>query len=214
MTRSRAEVIASLTRDLRPTRRARRASVAAAAWLFGSTMLVTGLTVVMGPLRPDFMSQLLQSPRFASETAWGMLVAFAAAGGALDLAIPGRAGLWRRVGPGVLLLGAWASMLLYGLWDPALEPSMIGKRDHCSLEVVLYGSIPLVLGLLYVRGLAPLARAWTGALFAIAAGSVPALLMQLACMYDPSHALVHHLAPVAVLVAGGALGGPLILRRI
>jgi len=45
-------------------------------------------------------------------------------------------------------------------------------------------------------------------------GLILGLLMQLACMYLPEHALTHHVAPVAVLAALGAVLGPLVLRRI
>jgi len=53
-----------------------------------------------------------------------------------------------------------------------------------------------------------------GAVLGAAAGAIPGLLMQLACMYLPEHALTHHVAPVAALAALGAVLGPLVLRRI
>ena len=46
-----------------------------------------------------------------------------------------------------------------------------------------------------------------------AAGAVPALAMQLGCMYEPWHGLSLHLAPALVTAALGALVGWRILPR-
>jgi hypothetical protein len=91
---------------------------------------------------------------------------------------------------------------------------MQGKREGCWMEVLLCGVPPLLLGLALLRRLAPLSRAWTGALLGAAAGALPGLLMQLACMYVPAHILSHHLAPIAVVAGTGALLGAVMLRRI
>ena len=46
-----------------------------------------------------------------------------------------------------------------------------------------------------------------GALLGLAAGSLPALMMQIACMYSPEHILAFHIGPaLAVAGAGAALG--------
>jgi hypothetical protein len=47
-----------------------------------------------------------------------------------------------------------------------------------------------------------------------AAGAIPGLLMQLACLYIPSHVLIFHLAPALALALVGSLAGRLLLRRI
>ena len=47
-----------------------------------------------------------------------------------------------------------------------------------------------------------------------AAGAIPGLIMQFACMYVPSHILAFHVGPIAVLALLGAVLGPLLLRRI
>lgn len=91
---------------------------------------------------------------------------------------------------------------------------MLGKREFCAYETFLYGTPPMLAGLLILRSRASFNRVWTGGLIGAAAGAVPGLLMQLACMYVPEHILVFHLGPAVVLAAVGAALGPLILRRI
>jgi hypothetical protein len=69
---------------------------------------------------------------------------------------------------------------------------MLGKREHCFWQTLLF-SLPSFAALLWlVRGLMPL---WPRA---TAAAAAAAILMQLACMYDPLHALSHHLTPVLI----------------
>jgi hypothetical protein len=63
------------------------------------------------------------------------------------------------------------------------------------------------------RRAAPLEPGWTGLVAGIAAGVLPALAMQLACVDAPLHALRLHLAPVLAVAAAGALLGRLTLRR-
>ena len=82
-------------------------------------------------------------------------------------------------------------------------------------SVTAPGAAPiLVVGLLLLRRLAPLGRWNTGVVAGAAAGSIPALLMQLACIYIPSHILFFHIAPAVVLTLLGSLLGRLLLRRI
>ncbi len=98
-------------------------------------------------------------------------------------------------------------MYVYGLHSPALELSMAGKRAHCYLEALLYGSPGLVFGMILMRRLYPLHGAWSGALIGLSAGVMPALIMQFACMYVPLHIIVFHILPgMALAVVGGIAG--------
>jgi len=51
----------------------------------------------------------------------------------------------------------------------------------------------------------------TGALLGAAAGAIPGLVMQFACMYEPTHILAYHLAPVGLLTLLGAAIAPRLL---
>lgn len=213
MRRSRSQLIEALVAELDSVRRPGRTALTAAAWLLGSWTFVLAITLAAGPLRPGFASQLLESPRFLAESLLGVAVGVVLASSALRLGIPAPATPWQRNGLGLFLLAAWTGAYLCGLWDPALEPSMLGKREGCWLQTLLFGAPPLAAGLWLVRRLAPLHRIWNGALLGAAAGALPGLLMQIACMYVPGHILVAHVAPLFGLAALGALLGPLALRR-
>jgi hypothetical protein len=209
----RANLIRELGADLRPAPLLRKPRHLALLWGAGAWLFVVGATIAVQPLRPGVLDQLLASPRFAGETLFGLLAGGLAIWVAFAVGTPGRSQRrWIALALGGLAI--WASAYLYGLVSPALEPSMLGKRQICFLEVLLYGLPTLAVGLLLLRRLAPLERWSAGLLMGAAAGAMPGLLMQLGCMYVPAHILSHHLGPVVGLALLGALGGPLVLRRI
>lgn len=209
----RADLIRQLADQLRPAPRLRAPRHLAWLWGAGAWLFVVAATLAVQPLRPGFLAQLLASPRFAGETLFGLLAGALAIWVAFAVGTPGRSQRrWIVLALGGLAL--WAGAYVYGLVSPALEPSMLGKRQVCFLEVLLYGVPTLAVGLLLLRRLAPLERWSAGLLMGTAAGAMPGLLMQLACVYVPSHILSHHLGPVLGLALLGALAGPLVLRRI
>jgi hypothetical protein len=213
--RSRNELIRELSGDLRPAPRLRKPLQLTFVWWLGAWLFVVLATLAVEPMRPGFASQLLASPRFAGETLFGILAGVFAIRVAFSLGIPGPGSAQRRrmaLALGLLVL--WASAYCYGLVDPALEPSMLGKRRLCFVEVGLYGLPILLAALLLQRRLASLHRLSAGLVTGAAAGAIPALLMQLACMYIPNHILTHHMAPAAALALLGVVAGWLLLRRI
>lgn len=214
MSRSRAELIDGLAAELAPVRGPGRTSVMLVTWLGVSWIFVTTLILATGPMRPGVVDQLLGSPRFLLESFGGLAAGVLTIFAALRLGIPGPAPLAHRAAPPLLMLGAWILAYVYGLWDPSLELSMLGKREECYLQVFLYGGPPLGLGLFMLRRLAPFSRVATGMLLGAAAGAIPALLMQMACMYIPEHILTAHIGPNGVLALVGALAGPLVMRRV
>jgi hypothetical protein len=179
------------------------------AWVF-----VIAVTLATGTTRPGALSQLAASPRFAAEMLLGLLAGVVAIHSAAELGVPRPAPPWRRAALAMLLMVTWVGAYLYGLWDPALAPSMLGKRAHCQFEVLVFSAPPAVAAVWMIRQALPLARVWTGAIAAAAAAAVPALLMQLACMYDPAHILSYHLAPIALAAFIGGLLGPIVFRRL
>lgn len=213
MPKPRSELIDTLVHDLRPARGPRRVESLVALWIVVSWTAVLTAMWLVGPFRPGWLQQLAESPHFLLEMAIGLASGGLAILAAVLLCVPGaRTRSWLGWAVGGLLL--WVGVYVLAVFDPALEPSMNGKRPGCSIQVLLFGLPPLVLGLALLRRLAPLSRAATGALLGAAAGAVPGLLMQLACVYVPVHILIHHLAPIVLLAGAGALLGALALRRI
>ncbi len=183
-------------------------------WLLLSGAWVIGAIHVTGTLRPGALQQLAQHPHFLLETLTGVLaigllglIGFrSAAPGALSRPL---------LGVALALLGVWLSSYVAGFVSPALEPSMLGKRDHCMSETLLFGLPPAVLAMFMARRLYPLDGSRTALLLSLAAGMMPALYMQLACMYEPSHILRLHILPgllVALLGLGAVTLLPALIR--
>ncbi|MEM9176524.1 MAG: NrsF family protein, partial [Myxococcota bacterium] len=205
--------IESLVGDLRPVRRPGDVRSRTALWVAASGVGVALLVRAVGPLRPGVVDQLLATPRLALEAGLGVAALCALAYAAFLLGIPGRprrAGVATALGLAVL----WVAAIVSGFVWPVLEPSMVGKREDCWVDV-LWMSIPSLLGALFLlRSLAPFDRAATGTLAGLAAGLLPGFAMQWACMYDPHHAMTHHLAPILVMGIVGAVLGRLAIRRV
>lgn len=216
MSSDRENLIAALSTDLQPVRSPLPVAVSAGLWLLASTVFVIGVTWWFGPIRPNALTQLLTEPRFLLETALGAIAIAYMALIAFRAAIPGaltpRSAL---LGAGLLLL--WLGNYVIGLVSPALEPSMLGKRPHCFVEALLY-ALPLAgLAFAMTRRLYPLRPVYTAMLFSLAAGMVPALYMQVACMYSPEHILAMHIFPGLLAMLAGTLCaffGILIRRRM
>jgi hypothetical protein len=98
-----------------------------------------------------------------------------------------------------------------GLVSPVLEPSMLGKRDHCFIETLVFALPPTVLALFLVYRLFPLRPVYGAALVCLAAGMMPALYMQIACMYAPVHILQMHIFPGLLVMVAGTLGMRLVV---
>lgn len=201
----RERLIQDLVTDLKPVVNPGRVWPMFATWFVMSWIFVVIAMLWVAPFRPGAVQQLLNVPRFLIENLVGLAAGVLLALAAFKLAIPGRAR-----GPGVLwlpltLLAVWIAGYVIGLVAPTLAPSMLGKRPGCFVEILAY-ALPLVLfASLQLRRLAPIHRRSRGILIGLAAGAIPGLLMQLACMYQPGHILSHHIAPIFALAAVGAL---------
>jgi hypothetical protein len=197
------ELIESLTRDLAPVLPAPNANTLAMAWFGLSAIYVVAVTHLIGPIRPGAFSQLATEPRFLLETLLGIVAILWISLIAFRAAIP--ATLTRQFAAGSLVLMAlWLAQYVIGLVSPALEPSMLGKRIYCYYETMIYALPPILTGLFLIRRLYPLRFVRTAMSLSLAAGMLPALYMQLACMYEPSHILVFHILPGLLMVLAGA----------
>ena len=212
MTKPRDLLITELAAAATPVKRPGQTARATLLWL----VLALGLTIlgilVSGPLVISRWPQVLHAPQFLLESLLGVAAIITLAIVAFKTGIPSPPPLVRRLVVPLVLLAAWIGMQAYGLIEPALEPSMAGKRAHCWLEALLTGVPGLVLGCLAVRRLWPLHGGWTGALLGLASGAIPALMMQFICMYEPSHNLKYHLLPGLTTGLVGVLAGTYLLR--
>jgi hypothetical protein len=173
------------------------------AWFALSAIYVVAVTQLFGPIRSNAIAQLGTEPRFALETLLGVVAILWFSLLAFRSAIP--AALSRKfTAAGLVLMALWLAQYVIGLVSPALEPSSLGNRHHCYIETMVY-SLPVILaGLFFVRRLYPLRPVRTAMSISLVAGMLPALYMQLACMYEPTHILAFHILPGLLMVGVGA----------
>ena len=197
-------LISNLSRDLAPVSPPSNINRLAIAWFLLSAIFVVAITHLFGPIRPGAFSQLGTEPRFLLETMLGVAAILWTCLLAFRSAVP--AALSKQfAATGMVLMALWLAQYVIGFVSPALEPSMLGKRDHCFSETLVY-SLPVILtGLFLIRRLYPLRPLRTAMSIGLAAGMLPALYMQLACMYEPSHILGYHILP-GLLMVGAAAG--------
>jgi hypothetical protein len=208
-------LIDQLVDELEPVSRPPSIGASVLGWGLASWAMVVVLVKLTGPLRGGALEQLFAEPRFLFECLIGASLGLVAMAGALGIATPGRGKSAHLMRPGMILLGGWVAAYLYGLVSPALAPSEAGHRSYCFAETLLFALPPLALALVLLRRRAALEPGLASGLAAVAAASLPALAMQLACMYDPIHTLSMHLPPVIVLGATAALlGRPLLGRAL
>lgn len=202
---NRGELIHDLSKDLEPVRQRPAVQLLAVTWLLLGFAYVVLTTHLLGPLRPGVMEQLQHHPRFLVETLAGLVVIGLVTTVSFLSSVP--AALSRKlVRVTVLAIGLWIMNFSYGLLDPALTPSMDGKRHHCYIETLLYSLPPMLLAIYLQQKQFPLkphlSAIWAG----LAAGLIPAWYMQVACMYEPTHILLFHILPGLLM---GLLGGAL-----
>ena len=212
MTKPRDLLIAELASTASPIKRPGQTTRGTLLWLVLAGCLTTLGILASGPLVMTRWPQVLHAPQFLFESLLGVAAIMTLATVAFKTGIPSPTPLVRRLILPLVVLAAWLGMQVYGLIEPALEPSMAGKRAHCWLEALLTGVPGLMLGCLAVRRLWPLHGVWTGALLGLASGAIPALMMQFICMYEPTHALKYHLLPGLITGLVGALVGAFALR--
>ena len=190
----RDELVSALAGDLGSAGPATNSDRLAVAWLFASLAYVVLITHLLGPIRPGALSQLVSHPRFALEMVLGLATLAVATLAAFRAAVPGAlTSRFALASAGLVIL--WIVAYVVGLVAPALEPSMMGKRDHCFLETFLYALPPAGLACYLCWKYYPLEPSKMALRCGLAAGLIPALYMQIACMYDPGHILLFHILP-------------------
>ncbi len=207
MTRTdRTDLIKQLSNNVPPVKPRSAILLPAILWFVCSWLYVIGLSLYLGPLRPNAVAELFITPRFAFESTIGFIAGALFCLIAFQESIPGTQRKW-LIYLTYVVTALWISCYLVGLSFPAIQPSMLGKRAHCVLEAYLYSIPPLSIAYLLIYRRFPLNSLRAGIYIGIGAGMLPALFMQFSCMYDPKHTLTHHLGPIAVATIAGAIMG-------
>lgn len=209
---NRIDLIKELSKDVVPIYPRNGIFLPALLWFFSSWIYVIALSLYLGPLRQNAIESLLTKPQFAFESILGFISGALFCLIAFRESIPGLSQKW-LIYLTYFSAIVWISCYVAGLTFPALEPSLLGKRAHCVLEAYLYSTPPLLSGYLIIYRRFPLDTLRAGVFLGISAGMLPALFMQISCMYDPQHILTHHLGPVLVVVVGGAILGMIFKKQ-
>jgi hypothetical protein len=205
-TPKRIDLINTLSKDLQPVSSRNSIFLPALLWFIVSWIYVIALSLYLGPLRTGALESLISTPQFAFESLTGLISGALFCLVAFQEAIPGRRRQW-AVWLALLSALLWIGCYFAGLSFPAIEPSWTGKRAHCVLEAYLYSGPPLLIGYRLIYRCYPLDSIRAGMFLGISAGMLPALFMQISCMYDPRHILTHHIAPISIIIVSGALLG-------
>lgn len=196
-------LIENLSSNLAPVKPAPNINRMALAWFLLSAIYTVAVTQLLGPIRPGALTQLATEPRFLFETVLGVVSILWFSLLAFRSAVP--AALSKKFAiAGLVLVGLWLAQYVIGFVSPALEPSKLGKRSYCYIETLAYALPVILAGLYFVRRLYPLRPVGTAMSVGLVAGMLPALYMQLACMYEPSHILGFHILPGLLMVGVGA----------
>lgn len=214
MNKSRNELISELSNDLTATKRAGRVMDLILLWLAFNFIVALSLTYFTGPFRAGSLQQAYNNPQFLIESLTGVFAIVLLSVTAFRSAIPANVIRLKQFLPALLLMSVWFGFYVFGLWSPAIEPSMHGKRDLlCYMETMLYGLPSLIFGMYIIDRLWTLKGNWTGLMIGLAAGATPALIMQFACMYAPDHIITYHLLPGLMLGVVGLLAGKYLLTK-
>ncbi len=197
------DVVESLTRDLKPVRRAPPPWLLAGLWALASSALLIPFTLLVFGARGD-LTEMTARPLFLGALLCLFLTFFSAARLGLVLAIPGRrVGFWDRGLPYVSLVGFTVLLAI-----PHETHAAHGL--NCTLTLVALSVLPGVLLAWLARRFAVIAPGNAASAIGIAMGAVAALALSLHCpSRDASHLVVFHALPVFALGIVVGLG----LRR-
>ena len=178
-------------------------------FIISSSAISMLMAYTWGGYRPSFANDLTTSPRFLIEFLLLSGLSFTYFLLAISLTIPGswaESNLKKVRYLSATLLIPLIAFLSYSLINPALQPSMLGKRTYCSEEILIYGIITESLVVWFVfKKRALFHPLITGVILSLAASFIPIALMHLGCMHDPLHIIKEHITPIAIVSLAGIL---------
>lgn len=193
------DLINQLAEELTPVPRLPSPFVRSVSWLLPAFLIVLLVMWYVQPFRPGFVVQLTAVPRFSLEIFFGYATGILAIITGFFMAIPGAKEQKMMKRLTILSLVAWATLFFWSYLSPSLEASMTGKREACVYETALYGLLLAAALVLFHRRSAFSNSGSAAFSIGIGCGFIPAVTMQLACMYIPPHGLTHHFMPVTAI---------------
>lgn len=198
------DLIRELAADGRPVRRLAPWLHRVVIWV-GLSALCAATVIVTSGARRD-LGQMWWSPAFMLEAVLLLVTALSAAAGALIVSVPGaeRSKLVRW-----LPVMAGAAALLWIAAEVVFTAGVQGGRPvvawWCIQRTLLVGLLPGIVLFAMIGRAAPLKAAWAGLLAVLATSAVGVFGTNIMCSVDrPTHLLLWHVGPMALLAAAGA----------
>lgn len=193
-----SKFIENLVGDLTPSRQWLPSSRAALWWLL--TILANAVVMALiQSYRPNFMKHLLNFPRFGIEIFSSFLFCVVLVYWVYSSLIPGNKISKVAISIGIISGITLVGMLLMSFFIMSPPASNLGARAHCVEEVFIFGLVGM-LSFLYFLKKIDFTVSWEKYIaMGLCAGLIPATLMQMACMYDPTHSLLWHYGPVLLI---------------
>ncbi len=208
---SRDNLINNLTQDLKPVKPV-NTMLSAGYWLLVAFVVTLIIFSLSGPFRQGAAQQLLGSLQFIIESVTGVIAITMLIYAGFEMAIPSAKSSFQRIRWSLLAMLVWIAFYVIGLVAPAIAPSVLGERELCYIETFVFALPALFAGLYWANRQWPTHPIVTGGVIGLAAGAIPALIMQFACMYDPHHILQYHILPGLSVGLLGAILGFLFLK--
>lgn len=209
------DLIADLAGRVTPVRPLRPPGRRAVEW-FAVAAACAAAGVAGFGARPDILIRLTQPDYY-----WTLLLAgttcVLAVLATLVLSVPGaeRTPLLRR--NTIVVLAVWAMTMAWAVLDTGrgLPITTDPHWPACFSRVLLIGLVPAIVLFAMARRAAPLRLAWTAGLAALAAASIAALVVQIACpLDDAGHAFLGHFVPILVMSGVGLAARRVLGRKI
>jgi len=208
------DLIADLAAHVTPVRPLPSPGVRALGWLALAGVCAAAGVAVFGA-RPDVMARLTERD-YLWTAVLALTTSVLAVVATLVLSVPGaeRTPLLRRAT--VVLLAIWALTMTWAVIETGrgLPITTDPHWPACFARVVVLTIVPMIVLFVMARRAAPLRLGWTGAFAAVAAASIAALAVQIACpLDDAGHAFLGHFVPVAIIAALGVVVRRVLVRR-
>ena len=200
------DLIADLAERLTPVRPLQPPLVRALGW-FVLASVCGGVGVVFFGARADVSLRLTQ-PGYLAIAVLALLTSMCAVVISLILAIPGAERTPALRISTLALCGLWMVTSVWGVLAEGRGVPVLTDPHWpvCFMRVVLVGLLPALTLFVMVRRGRPLQLGATAAMAALAAASVGALAVHVACpLDDAGHAFLGHVIPVTAMAAMGVI---------
>jgi len=173
-------------------------------WFLVNLFFVLLITYGVQGFRQNFVQDLWQAPLLSAELMIGLTLSYLSGLYVFKRSIPGEKFQQKNFTPILLIFTILGVLILAAFFTPPKSTPYNGARSFCEFEILFYGLTSMVSLFFFNRlGFTQQLNKWERISIAFSVGMVPASVMQLACMFDPTHSLLFHYSPVILLVLLG-----------